>query len=332
MNTPNNAFVLRQSPSGVNQLTTVSLPMNLIVTGWSSAPGLIQEKNYWKFRDIIRKHCYPKEQTLRKAGYGAGTMWRFINEMATGDWVVVPHWGGVFYVAEIAGDAYCDNSVAAHKVDSCYRRPVSWLNNKHSISKGFAKAKLVARMKIQGTSADAGDLISDIADALAKAQSNSLGSATNSNQLFHADLRQKMTAVVLNEILTGYMTPQKLEKLVMKVLAAVGATNTKQIATKKDQGVDVIATFLLGRVTQINVGVQVKCHVGETANSELDQLVEGLVKENLTQGWFVTSGTFRDTAEEYLESKVEGNGAQISLVDGSQFAGMIIDCGLENII
>ena len=332
MNPPSNAFILRQSPSGTSQLNVICLPMNLIINGWSVAPGLIQEKDYWKFREIIRKRCYPHEKTLRKAGYGASTMWRFINEMKVGDWVVVPHWGGVFYVAEITGDAYRDNSAAASKSDSCYRRPVRWLNNKKAISRGLAKAKLVARMKTQQTSAEAKDLIGDISDVLAKTQSSKSGSSLDPGQLFHASLRQKMAKVVLGEILTGNMTPQKFEKLVMRVLDAVGATNTRQIATNKDKGVDIIATFLVGRVTQIDVGVQVKCYEGEMQDGKLDQLVEGLVNENLTQGWFVTTGVFSNTAAEYLESKVEGSGLQISLVDGEQFAGLIIDCGLENIV
>ena len=306
--------------------------MNVVVNGWSTAPGLIEEKNYWAFRDTISKHCYPGEKTLRKAGYGAGTMWRFINDMKVGDWIVVPFWGGVFYVAEITGDAYCDPSSAARKSNSCYRRPVRWLNDKKPISRSLAKAKLIARMKTQATSAEAGDLIDNIFEALAKAQGSASNAPANPDQLFHLDLRQRMAAVVLDEIHTGHMTPQKLEKLVMRVLKAVGATSIKQIPTTKDQGVDIRAIFLVGRVTQVEVGVQVKCHEGQTANSELDQLIKGLIKEDLTQGWFITTGTFNENAEDYLEENAEGKGVQISLVDGSQFAGMIIDSGLENIV
>ena len=332
MNKPSHAYVLRQSPSGINRLTTISVPSDVIINGWSAALGLIQEKNYWKFRDIVRKSCYPNDKNLRRAGYGASTAWRFINDMKPGDWVVVPHWGGVFYLAEITGDAFFDGSAAAAKSDSCYRRPVHWLHNKQPISRGLAKAKLVARMKTQGTSADAGDLIDDIVDALTLAQKGVSGAASSSSQLFHASLREKLISNVLHEIHTGYMTPQKLEPLVMRVLKIVGATDVRHIPTIKDKGVDLIATFLVGRVTQVKVGVQVKCHKGQTPDSDLDQLVEGLVKENLAQGWFVTTAKFSDKAEEYLEEKVEGTGLQVSLVDGDQFAGMIIDCGLENFV
>ncbi|MBV9128496.1 MAG: hypothetical protein JO117_10465, partial [Verrucomicrobia bacterium] len=73
MKKPQQAFVLRQSPSGTNRLEEISLSKNVIVNGWSAAEGLIEEKDYVAFRDIIRRACYPKEKSLRKAGYGAGT-------------------------------------------------------------------------------------------------------------------------------------------------------------------------------------------------------------------------------------------------------------------
>ena len=249
MKKPSNAFILRQSPSGVSQLETISLPQNVIVNGWSDAEGLIGEKDYWKFREIVAIECYPSEKNMRKAGYGAGTMWRFINEMQNGDWVVVPFWGGVFYLAEITGEAFYDKSETAYQADSCYRRPVRWLNNKQPIPRDFAKAKLVSRMKTQQTSAEAGDLIDNIYDALLLASSEQ--KEASSEELFASSLRKKMTDAVLEEIHQGFMTPQKMEKLVMKVLRAVGASTTRQIPTSIDQGVDIVATFPLGPIAQV---------------------------------------------------------------------------------
>jgi predicted Mrr-cat superfamily restriction endonuclease len=331
MEKPTNAFILRQSPNGVSQLESISLPQNVIVNGWADAEGLIEEKNYETFREIVAKACYPNEKNMRKAGYGAGTMWRFINEMKKGDWVVVPFHNKVFYLAEITGEAIYDGSDAAYKADSCYRRPVRWLNDKQPISRELAQAKLVSRMKTQQTSAEAGDLIDNIYVALSNAMSTK-GAEMSSEELFVSSLRKKMTVAVLDEIHRGYMTPQKMEKLVMKILKAVGASTTKQIPTITDKGVDIIATFPIGPVAQVDVGVQVKCHEGTTENELLDQLKTGLEKENLTQGWFITAGSFSDDAQEYLEDKFEGSGVKISLIDGVQLAAMIIDSGLENIV
>jgi predicted Mrr-cat superfamily restriction endonuclease len=332
MNKPPNAFILRQSPSGLSQLESISLTENVVVNGWSMVPGLIDEKDYDAFREILRKTLYAREKNLRKAGYAAGTMWRFINEMKIGDWVVVPYWRSVFYLAEITGEAFYDRSAAARKADSCYRRPVRWLNGKKPIERRFAKSKLISRMKIQGTSADAGDLVDEIFDALQIAstrQGKSGGSAFD--QLFAEQLRLKMVATALDQMRHGYIDNIKFEQLVRSILLSNGATDAKIVPKLHDKGVDVLATFLVGGVSQVRVGVQVKHHEGETENKWIDQLIKGLEAENLSLGWFVTSGLFQKDAEDYLEKKLAGTALQVFLVDGEQLAGMIIDGGLETL-
>jgi predicted Mrr-cat superfamily restriction endonuclease len=332
MKKPSNAFILRQSPSGVSQLESISLPKNVVVNGWSVVPGLIEEKDYSAFREILRKTRYPREKNLRKAGYAAGTMWRFINDMKIGHWVVVPYWGGIFYLAEITGEAFYDGSTAAKKADSSYRRPVRWLNNKKPIERRFAKSKLISRMKIQGTSADAGDLVDEIFGALQLA-SKKQGKPGSSafDQLFAEQLRLKMVEAALDQMRHGYIDNNKFEQLVQRILLSSGATDARIVSKQHDKGVDVLATFLVGGVSQIKVGVQVKHHTGETQNAWIDQLLKGMEAENLSLGWFVTSGAFQKNAEDYLEKKLAGSAMQVFLVDGEQLAGMIIDGGLETL-
>lgn len=274
MNKPTNAFILRQSPWGVSQLESISLPKNVIVNGWAEAKGLIAEKDYSAFREIIRKACYPKERTLAKAGYGASTMWRFLNGMAVGDWVVVPHWGRVFYLAEITGGPFYEDTAEARKTHTCYRRPVRWLNGKNPINRDLAKAKLISRMKTQQTSAEAGDLIEDIYAALQHAIKE--GTAAPSEQLFADHLRLRMVEAALKEIHTGHMDPRKFEQFVKKVLLANGATHARIVGTRSDKGVDIVARFLVGRIAQVEVGVQVKHFEGVTENKWIDQLIVSL--------------------------------------------------------
>jgi predicted Mrr-cat superfamily restriction endonuclease len=329
MTKPKDAFILRQSPSGVSQLESISLPKNVIVNGWSTAKKLIGEKDYWTFREIIRKACYPNEKTLLKAGYGASTMWRFLDGMAVGNWVVVPHWGRVFYLAEITGNAFYDDTAAAIKTDSCYRRPVRWLNDKKPINRDFAKSKLISRMKTQQTSAEAGDLIDEICDALRLAEKKGPKSSS-SDRLFADELRLQMVKALLKEIHTGHMDPRKFEQFVRKVLLSNGATDAKIIPTRNDKGVDIIASFPVGRVTQVKVGVQVKHFEGVTENKWIDNLIEGMKQEGLSLGWFVTAGELAKDADDYLSKKLDGSTMEVLLVDGPQLAGMVIDNGLEN--
>jgi predicted Mrr-cat superfamily restriction endonuclease len=328
---PTGAFVLRQSPSGISRLESISLRENVIVNGWSAAPRLIEEKDYWKFREILRATHYSNEKNLRKAGYAAATMWRFINEMKIGDWVVVPHWGGVFYLAAITGDAVYDESVAAKETDSCYRRPVRWLNEKRPINRRFGKSKLISRMKTQGTSADAGDLLDEIYEALQLAmQQHQTQSPFDYERLFSDQLRVRMVETVLHEIRQGHIDERTFEQLVQKVLLANGAISAEIVPRLHDKGVDIIGEFLVGGVAPLKTGVQVKHHEGVTNNHWIDQLLKGMEEEDLSFGWFVTSAQYEPNAQEYLEGKAAGKGMQVFLVDGEQLASMIVEAGLAN--
>jgi predicted Mrr-cat superfamily restriction endonuclease len=332
METSPNAYILRQSPGGNPVLQTVSLPENILINGWAQAKGLIEEKDYFKFRQILKDVYYSTHPDMRLAGYAASTMWRFLNAMKIGDFVVVPATGGMFYVAQITGDPSYKDDPTAVAQDCGYRRPVNWLNGKQPISRKLAKSKLNSRMKTQQTSAEASDLIDEIHVALDQA------AATTDQQpqiaidtLFDKELRLKMIKLALSEIHQGFMNERKFEHLVKKLVEAVGATKVEIVPRLKDKGVDIIATFPVGPISQIGVGIQVKYYQGETGTYAIDQLLQGLTEENLTQGWVISSGVFSAEVERYLQTKLEGSSLEVSLIDGEQLAGMIVDCGLEGI-
>ncbi|MCS6297455.1 MAG: restriction endonuclease [Nitrospira sp.] len=325
---PANAFVLRQSPGGIRALEVISLPNNVIVNGWSDARELISEKDYSKFREIISESCYPGEKSLRKSGYGASTMWRFLNEMRLGDWVVVPDRNGTFYLAEISGEPFYDDTQEAHKTDSCYRRQVKWLNDKKPIRRDYARSGLISRMKTQQTSAYAQDLIDEIVEAL---QLASKTEEVNPENLFEKELRQKMSQAVLKEIHSGYMDERRFERLVQTLLRAIGASRAEIVPRLHDKGVDILTEFPLGPM-QIRVGVQVKWHQGQTTKEYIDQLAGGLEAENLTVGWLISSGNFAEDCQALSEKLFQEKGLQINLMDGEQIATTIIDNGLQTFL
>ena len=153
------AFVLRIAPSGIDRVPE-ALDRNQLIIGWAEAEGLLDDRLSWEeFRTVISDTYYSDEETLRKAGAAAGHMWRFIREMAEGDLVVVPHGSG-FHVARVSGSALYDQSRVDE--DTAYRRGVDWLNKKQAIPRAMARSALVARMKIQGTSARASDVFAEI--------------------------------------------------------------------------------------------------------------------------------------------------------------------------
>jgi predicted Mrr-cat superfamily restriction endonuclease len=141
-----------------------ALTSRQLIIGWSKAKGLLEPTLTWEqFREIVRKAYYADEPTRRKAGAAAGHLWCFIREMKRDDLVVVPY-GRDFYVAKVSKPAIYDET----KVEdgSAYRRCVHWLNGAKPISRQVARSALLSRMKTQGTSANATDLLDEIRECL----------------------------------------------------------------------------------------------------------------------------------------------------------------------
>ena len=163
MKTERSAYVLRISPSGIDRVDD-ALAQDQIIIGWSAAQDLLDPKLEWsQFREIIHRAHYDGAETYRRSGGAAGQMWRFIHEMAIGDYVVVPH-GASFHVAEITGPATYQKDLVDD--DTAYRRVVTWLNSKQPIPRRFARAALISRMKYQGTCVEATEILRDIDDVL----------------------------------------------------------------------------------------------------------------------------------------------------------------------
>lgn len=209
-----------------------ALDAKQIIIGWSESEGLLNPSlTFEQFRHIIKEAHYP-DGNLRRAGYAAGNMWRFIREMKNGDWVVVPY-GPEFYVAEIAGPPTYDKKKVDE--DSAYRRAVHWLT-KRPIPRDRAKSALISRMKIQGTSAYATDLLPEIKECLQRIDS---GKAPN----FLEKLQERLIGETFNELQGGFMDERRFEVLIQQVLLNIGARDARIIARNKDAGADIVATF-----------------------------------------------------------------------------------------
>lgn len=319
-NTPN-AWVHRVSPSKNDQLKSICLPNDQIVTGWSAAEGLEAVSDWSEAREIIKRTCYPSDKNYRRAGGGTASMWKFIHVMKPGDYVLVPYRGGVFYAAEITGPLVVDRSPGASAADSVYRRPVKWLNGKQPIPRDYVKSGLRSRLKIRQTTGAASEFVGDIVNALRLAGN---AKAPDREVLFPSELRQKLIKATLDEIHSGYMDERKFEQLVAAVLRGMGAGECEIIPRQLDSGVDVRAQFMVGP-TEIVIGVQAKWHKGTTESHWLDHFVEGLKAEGIDIGWFISSAEFSDDFEKRAEKLSEEHGKELHVISGSEFAAMVVD-------
>lgn len=313
------AFVLRIAPSGDDRVPE-ALKSKQIIIGWSESEGLLKPNLTWEqFRSIIKKaHGY---DSLRRAGAAAGNMWRFIREMQVGDLVVVPY-GSEFYVAEITGPATYDEKKVDD--DTAYRRTVNWLTKK-PIPRDRAKSALISRMKIQGTSAYASDLLAEIQECVKRAAS---GDAPN----FLEKLQQRLIDETLKELHEGFMDERRFEVLIQQVLLKMGAGEARIIPRNKDAGADIVATFRVASAISQTLAVQAKYwrpKQGPLGRNVVEQLIGGIEAESAALGLVITSGEIAEEAGKAAEDYWEQTGVRIELLDGKQFAKLLVEQGIS---
>jgi len=315
------AFILRIAPSGVDKVPE-ALSRNQIFIGWAEAKNLLDGSLSWEeFREIIRSVYYVSETNMRRAGSASGNMWRFIRDMKENDLVVVPH-ESEFYVAQVNGPAIYDSSKVSE--DSAYRREVSWLNDKKQIPRMIARSALVSRMKTQGTCVYATDIINDIYDSLDKAQ-------LDKTPTFHSDLQARLVLETLKEIQSGRIDSYGFEKLIETVLNGLGASDVRIVPRSQDKGADLLATFLLAGALEQVIAIQAKHWQPEPPVSRdvVNQLIRGIEAESADLGMVITSGTISDDAYDTAKDYYEEKGIKIQLIDGEQFAKLIIENGIR---
>ena len=311
------AFILRISPSGIDR-TQEALSSNQLIIGWSKAKGLQnRELTKSEFKDIIRKCYYDDDENMRRTGAATGHMWRFIRDMKIGDFVVTPS-GSEFYVAKVTRDATYSKSKITD--DTTYRRSVVWLNSKKPIPRSVAKSALISRMKAQGTCTSATDLLDEIEECLDIAKAGD-------EPDFYSDLEKRLIEETLDEILEGRVDDFGFENLIKDVLNALGATEVRIVPRRKDVGADIVATFLVAGAIPQTVAVQAKYWDPDppVGKEVVQQLINGIEAEAANLGMMITSGKISSEATNSAEEYFEKKGIRIELIDGEQFAKMVVE-------
>ncbi len=315
------AFVLRIAPRGEDRVPE-ALAADQIIIGWCEAEGLLDTSLTWEqFRHIVRAAYYAEEPTLRKAGAATGHMWRFIRDMKPGDLVVVPY-GSEFFVAQISGATTYDPEKLDE--DSAYRRPVQWLNEKKAIPRQLARSALLSRMKTQGTSADATDLLAEIKECLNLA-------SRGETRTFQHDLQSRLIREVLAELRSGRIENFGFERLIQTVLQGLGAEDVRIVPRNEDKGADLVAIFRVAGAFQQRVAVQAKHWQPDppVGREVVEQLIRGIEAEEANLGMVITSGAISDEATQAAEQYFDEKGVRIELVDGEQFAKLIVEHGIR---
>lgn len=320
------AFIHRINQGGGDRsYIEVALEQNFISIGWSNVEGLLDDFDWEQVREIIRDLYYPDDENLQRAGAATGHLWRFVQDMAVEDFVVVPNPHGYdFYVARVISDAYYDEEKVDN--DSAYRRNVQWLNQGQAIPRRNASAALQQCMKTYSTSAYATDLDGDIAMCLQHAEAGD-------NLDFVETLRRHLVDKTLLRLQEGELNDYDFELLVETVLKRLGAIKSRIVPRNQDIGIDLTAEFMVGGAIKVVVGVQCKHWRPEppVESDVVQQLTHAIenCENNVTHGMVVTTGTFSKDAESCAEGYSNTNNVSIQLIDGQQLAALIVDNGIK---
>jgi predicted Mrr-cat superfamily restriction endonuclease len=312
------AYVLRITLGNINGVQ-LALDTDTIIIGWSKAGNLLdKELNWEQFRQVLIDSYPNYKDYLRSAGNAAGNMWRFIRDMKSGDYVVVPH-DTDFYVAQIVGHAYHDPEKIGE--DTAFRRKVKWLNGKKPIPRNKAPSALYSRMKIQGVSAYAYDLVEEIRSIIEDMEDGV-------EITFAEQLTDRLAQTALEQMRRGLMNERKFEKLVALVLQRLGATTTIT-PRSQDKGDDIVASF---KHIGVTVVAQVKYHTNPDWKTDIEavrQVLTGMEKHDADLGWVVTCGRFSDEAKQ--EGELGSSPRRIRLIEGDELAKMVVAFGIDQI-
>lgn len=318
---------------------------NVLATGWaelSTDEFVKTSNNNW---DEFQKQFFNVYGCMRNRY----SLWRYLS-MKKGDIVVVPTWGN-FSIFKIADDnIYTNESIqqllASDKLKDWNGSDVHLKNgylydaNDNFIDLGFyrrvepictnlprqeyADQALFSRMKIMQTNADVSDLSEKIEESIKRAKNN------NPICIYKELIGRTLPAA--KEIINDYVQHITYEDLVEKYLWAIGANEVLKPATNEsstDEGdADRVAYF---EQLKVAVMVQIKKHDSSTDDWAVNQIE--LYKNNHinqnedynVQLWVISN------AEDFTEeAKRKAREANVRLINGDDFAKMILDVGLKH--
>ena len=274
-------------------------------------------------------------------------LWRYLAEMQKGDLVVVPSWGtfSIYEIEESGPELISDlvftdlknwqGQLVSKKengllqteqgslIDLGFVRRVRPIKKNISRSE-FADAALTSRMKIRTTNANISDLKESVNKALESAEK---GEPIN----IYSEILKSSLQNVFNTI-RKELTPDKFEVLVKWYFQRIGASEV-YIPSKNESGkegdADVVAVF---EPLKLIIFAQVKFHVNETSQWAIEQIKSYKDQKELMDDGYSKIGWVVSTADKFSQLSMDlAKENKVQLIDGNQFATMLLDAGIVNL-
>lgn len=303
------------------------------------------------------------EKTYKTMGKGRWFLWHFLKDFQKGDKVIVPWWG-TFAATEILeparpisgleGQLGEDNirdwkgrQLIALKDNGLFVKDANGSNlpvdlgffvkvkpliaYKGSVfapRNGFLPNHLLKKLKYRGTNYQLTDQSAEIEKAIERANKD--------ERIDFHEIVAQSTVSQIKTFMRNIPSDSEFEKLVQYYFEKLGAKveiPNKNAPGKGDGDADVIAQFEeLGVV----VLVQVKQHTDNTGEHAVYQ-IKTYIEQQVDQfdmgqtliGWVISAGD--GFSEQAKHDAIQDGGKQIRLINGEEFARMLLDVGFAGI-
>ena len=215
----------------------------------------------------------------------------------------------------------------ATKVDLGFFRRVKLVQG--SIPRaGYADAKLTSRMKVRQTNVDITDIRCSVLEAICRHR--------RQQPIDFGQVIKERCANDVLDVIKEKLNPDAFERLIADYFERQGASVRIPPKNERDkQGdADVEATFPHLRLI---IYVQAKHHEGETNEWAVEQIEKYVEHRKLSEhdrhydhvAWVVSTATFSEDCRRRVESERAESAGAIQLVEGQEFAKMLLDVGIE---
>ena len=300
------AWVVRPNPHGIYRMREF-LDENIIAIGWPCIGDLSNVATRDDIKQALQTHySYSSNNSL---GQAAGNILRFVVEMSTDDYVVVPDGAQAFFGVAASGYKYLaslDNDAEGYP----HQREVQWLHGKKSLPRSLTTGRVWNSLKGQQSVFET--YPDDVRDTV-----------ENKPHLFTQQTHLDLKRDYLSRLQTGLLrnvNPNTFEDAVCELLSKYYPGLRRLSTANSPTGDTDLKAELPGGVV---VRMQVKNFYGAQGGLEpwvVQQLAGSMDPGD--QGIVVTSGTVGQAAMKEAASYADKT---IGFIDGQQFVDILFE-------
>lgn len=300
-------FVLR---ADYGRYTDTFKKNNYIGIGWFSMDSTDPHLEGWKLEDkefLKEKYRekYPTDPNMR-VNQNVGQIYRFVNEMKIGDYVISPFNTNELLIGEIESEMYVEEDNTS---PYSWRKKVKWLRdnvNRHNFSNPLQNTLRSSLTCYEVKQRE--EILETLGFDVPK-------SKTKKEIKFDSKSVYELIRLKILEL-----GATEFEQLVSYLLRTLGFEPTQEIGKVGDGGIDFEGVLDVNGIASINLQVQVKRYDNSSIGEREIRSFRGALKQDY-QGCFITLSKFQKKA---IESSTKEGYKGIQLIDGNKFIELFI--------